>query len=154
METPKAYISFDYEKYSNEQAQFLDLLKKSNIELVIDSYTCKPTLPENQWNNVVSDKINYVNMLIVLISSTSAQLKSTQKEIQAAQYQNIPVFGVYIAGANNTTALPTGIPRERVVNLVAADISSKIKKAMTEGKNEMLTDKASGGGTAGLEFGG
>jgi hypothetical protein len=153
METPKAYISFDYEKNSNEQTQFLDLLKKSNIQLVIDSCTSKPTLPENQWNNVVSDKINYVNTLIVLISNTSAQLNSTKNEIQAAQYQNIPVFGIYVGGANNSTALPTGIPRDRIITLSANDIKSWIQRVRREGKNELLWGNA-GMAQKAQEFGG
>ncbi len=141
METPKAYISFDYEKNSNGQTQFVDLLKQSNIDVIIDGFTSKPAYPDNQWQNVISDKINYCNMLIVLVSKTTTQQKWVQKEVNAAVSQAVPVFGVYVGGADSTTALPLNLPRERVVNLNATDIASYIKKAMTEGKNEMVSDK-------------
>jgi|SRR3954462_7579199 hypothetical protein len=144
METPKAFISFDYEKNSNENLQFLELLKKSNISLVIDSCSRKPTLPENQWQNVVSDKINYCNMLIVLAGKTTASVKGVLQEIEAARLQNIPVFGIYVGGADNTTALPIGLKRERTVNLEGYEIADEIKQAMKEGKNELLLDKTSG----------
>ncbi|HRG39516.1 MAG TPA: TIR domain-containing protein [Bacteroidia bacterium] len=141
METPKVYISFDYEKNSNGQTQFVDLLKQSNIDVIIDGFTSKPAYPDNQWQNVISDKINYCNMLIVLVSKTTTQQKWVQKEVNAAVSQAVPVFGVYVGGADSTTALPLNLPRERVVNLNATDIASYIKKAMTEGKNEMVSDK-------------
>ena len=80
-------------------------------------------------------------MLIVLVSKTTTQQKWVQKEVNAAVSQAVPVFGVYVGGADSTTALPLNLPRERVVNLNATDIASYIKKAMTEGKNEMVSDK-------------
>jgi len=141
METPKAYISFDYEKNSNEKTQFVDLLKQSNIDLTIDGFTSKPAYPDNQWENVISDKINYCNVLIVLVSKTTTQQKWVQKEVNAAVSQAVPVFGVYVGGADSSTALPMNLPRERVVNLNANDIVNQINKAMKEGKNESVLDK-------------
>ena len=154
METPKAYISFNYEKNSNEKTQFLDLLKKSNINLIIDGFTSAPTYPDNQWQNVISDKINYCNMLIVLVSKSTTEQKWVQKEVNAALSQAVPVFGVYVDGADNTTTLPQGLGRERVVNLNASEISNQIKKVMSEGKNESLLDyKKVGSQAAGQAMG-
>ena len=141
METPKAYFSFDYEKNSNEKTKFVDLLKQSNIDVTIDGFTSKPAYADNQWENVISDKINYCNVLIVLVSKTTTQQKWVQKEVNAAVSQAVPVFGVYVGGADSSTALPLNLPRERVVNLSASEISNRIKKAMNEGKNASLVDK-------------
>jgi len=154
METPKAFISFDYETNSNEKAQFLDVLKNANIQLVIDGCSSKPTLPDNQWNNVVSDKINYCNMLVVLVGKTTANIKGVANEIKAAREQGVPVFGVFIHGASSATALPQGLDSTRIVKPEGADIAAQIKKVMKEGKNELLVDKASGaqGDGAGVGF--
>lgn len=138
METPKAFISFDYETNSNEKTQFLDVLKQSNIELVIDGFSSKPTLPENQWNNVVSDKINYCNAVIVLVGKTTAQVKGVLNEIKAARLQDVPVFGVFVHGGSSATDLPQGLDSARIVKLDGSDISSQLKKVMKEGKNALL----------------
>lgn len=93
-------------------------------------------------------------MLIVLVSKSATQQKWVPKEVNAAISQNVPVFGVYVGGADSTTVLPLGLDRGRVVNLSGSDIADQITKVMKEGKNELLVDKPVDSHGAGQEMGG
>jgi hypothetical protein len=48
----------------------------------------------------------------------------------------VPVFGVYVGGANNTTSLPTGLQRNRTINWEWKAIADEIDQVMKEGKNK------------------
>lgn len=138
METPTVYLSFDFENNSSEKSQFVDQSANSSVPFIVQYESSEPTLPPVQWDDVTADRINYSNMLIILVSPTTAAAKNVAREISSARSQNIPIFGVYIAGANNTTDLPKWLERNRVVNLDWTSIAAKVEQMMKEGKNELL----------------
>ena len=138
METPKAYLSFDFENDSSEKSQFVDGSKKSKIPFIVEYESMEPTLPPIQWSDVTGDKITNVNMLIVLVGKKTAQATGVVKEIRLAAGHNIPVFGVYLKGADPKTELPDGLPPNRVVSLDWGAIEAKIEQVMKEGKNQLL----------------
>jgi hypothetical protein len=57
------------------------------------------------------------------------------KEILFAFNQNVPVFGVYVDGANSSNMLPTGLQRNRTIVWDWKTIASAITQVMNEGKN-------------------
>ena len=75
-------------------------------------------------------------MLIVLSGQTMASATGVSKEITMAKDQDVPVFGVYVDGANTTSNLPTGLPRNRTIAWDWEKIANAIDQVMGEGKNK------------------
>lgn len=74
-------------------------------------------------------------MLIVLVGKTMASATGVAKEIAMAKEQNVPVFGIYVDGANSSSNLPTGLQRNKTIPWEWEKIASEITQVMTEGKN-------------------
>ena len=64
-----------------------------------------------------------------------ASANGVTKEISMAKSQNIPVFGIYIGGANTASILPRGLPRSKTIAWDWKRVASMIDLAMTEGTN-------------------
>ena len=75
-------------------------------------------------------------MLIVLVGKTMASATGVAKEIKMAKEQNVPVFGVYVAGADATSNLPDGLARNRTIKWDWNNIAAAVKQMMGEGKNK------------------
>ena len=75
-------------------------------------------------------------MLIVLSGKTMASATGVSKEITMAKGQNVPVFGVYVDGANTSSNLPTGLTRNRTISWNWDNIANAVKQMMGEGKNK------------------
>lgn len=58
------------------------------------------------------------------------------KEIAFAKRNNVPVFGVYVDGANSNSTLPIGLQRNRTISWHWDSISNAIDQVMKEGKNK------------------
>lgn len=75
-------------------------------------------------------------MLIVLVGKTMASATGVAKELTMANDQNVPVFGVYVDGANSTSTLPSGLARNRTIQWDWDKIAAAITQMMGEGKNK------------------
>ncbi len=75
-------------------------------------------------------------MLIVLVGKTMASATGVAKEIKMAKDQDVPVFGVYVDGANSSSNLPDGLQRNRTISWDWEKIASAVDQMMTEGKNK------------------
>ena len=75
-------------------------------------------------------------MVIVLVGKTIVSATGVAKEIAMAKDNNVPVFGVYVDGANTTSNLPAGLARGRVISWSWDDIASAIDQMMGEKKNK------------------
>ena len=75
-------------------------------------------------------------MLIVLSGRTMASATGVSKEIAMAKDQNVPVFGVYVDGANTTSNLPGGLQRNRTITWDWNQIAAAVNQMMNEGKNK------------------
>jgi hypothetical protein len=139
METPKAFVSFDYENDGNEKSRFANESTNSSIQFTIEYFSSKPTYPQPQWDDITADQINSCNMLIVLVGNNTSTNKGVIKEIASADSQNIPIFGVYVSGAGPSTALPPRLQRSRTLNWDWSAISAMIEQVMKEGKNALLS---------------
>ena len=92
-------------------------------------------MPQSQWEAIVSQKINKCNMVIVLVGKFMASATGVVKEIKMANDQNVPVFGIYVGGANTTSNLPTGLPRNRTIKWDWDETADAIDRVLGEGKN-------------------
>ena len=135
MAYPRAFISFDFDNNSTEKTLFAGQAKNSRTPFHIEDWSSKDSLPQWQWEALIESKINKSNLLIVLVGKKTYTAKGVEKEISFAIEQNVPVFGVYVDGANYNTNLPTGLQRNRTISWDWERIATAIDQCMTEDKN-------------------
>jgi hypothetical protein len=135
MADPRAFISFDFDHDKNEKELFAGQCKNSRTPFSIQDWSSKSSLPQSQWEAMIEEKIKKCNMLIVLVGKYMASAKGVAKEIKMAKENSVPIFGVYVAGANTQSNLPEGLPRSRVINWDWDKIADQVDKMMGEGKN-------------------
>lgn len=136
MADPRAFISFDFDHSETEKNLFVGQSKNSKTPFSIQDWSAKSSMPQSQWEAIVKDKINKSNMLIVLVGKTMAGATGVAKEIKMAKDQNVPVFGVYVGGADSTSNLPDGLARNRTIKWDWDAIAAAVKQMMSEGKNK------------------
>ncbi len=135
MANPRAFISFDFDHNVAEKNLIIGQSKHSKTPFNIEDWSSKEALPQNQWEKLIKDKINRCHMVIVLVGKHMATATGVAKEIKMAQELNIPIFGVYVGGANSSSIFPTGLSSSRTTRWNWDEIASAIDKAMNEGKN-------------------
>lgn len=136
MADPRALISFDYDHNETEKVLFVGQAKHSKTPFSIQDWSAKSSMPQSQWEAIVKEKIHKCNMLIVLVGKTMASATGVVKEIKMAKDQDVPVFGVYVGGADASSNLPDSLQRNRTIKWVWADIAAAITQMMGEGKNK------------------
>lgn len=136
MADPRAFVSFDFDHNETEKILFIGQSKNSKTPFSIQDWSAKSSMPQSQWETIVKDKINKSNMLIVLVGKTMAGATGVAKEIKMAKDQNVPVFGVYVGGADATSNLPDGLARNRTIKWNWDAIAAAVKQMMSEGKNK------------------
>lgn len=135
MADPRAFISFDFDHNETEKNLFVGQAKNSRTPFSIADWSCKSALPQSQWEAELKAKINRCNMVIVLVGKYMASASGVAKEIKMAHDQDVPVFGVYVGGADTSSNLPAGLPRNRVIAWSWPNIAAAIDQMMGEGKN-------------------
>lgn len=136
MADPRAFISFDFDHDETEKNLFVGQSKNSKTPFSIEDWSSKSSLPQSEWEKLIKGKINKCNMLIVLSGQTMASATGVSKEITMAKDRDVPVFGVYVDGANSSSNLPKGLARNRTISWKWDDIASAIDQMMGEGKNK------------------
>lgn len=136
MADPRAFISFDFDHDETEKNLFVGQSKNSNTPFSIQDWSAKSSMPQSEWEEIVKEKINKCNMVIVLSGKTMASATGVAKEITMAKDQDVPVFGVYVDGADKTSNLPKGLQRNRTIAWKWVNIANAIDQMMTEGKNK------------------
>jgi len=136
MADPRAFISFDYDHNLTEKHLFAGQAKHSKTPFNIEDWSSKTTLPQSQWEALIEAKINKCNMLIVLVGRFMASAFGVAKEIAFAKKNDIPVFGVYVDGANSSSNIPNGLQRNRTISWDWDNIASAVDQMMKEGKNK------------------
>jgi hypothetical protein len=135
MADPRAFISFDFDHNETEKNLFVGQSKNSKTPFSIQDWSAKSSMPQSKWEAIVKDKINKCNMLIVLVGKTMANATGVAKEIAMAKEQDVPVFGVYVDGANSSSNIPDGLQRNRTIAWDWEKIAAAIDQMMGEGKN-------------------
>jgi len=136
MADPRAFISFDFDHNETEKILFVGQSKNSKTPFSIQDWSAKSSMPQSQWEAIVKDKINKANMLIVLVGKTMTSATGAVKEIKMAKDQSVPVFGVYVGGADTSSNLPEGLQRNRTIAWDWEMIANAIGQMMGEGKNK------------------
>ena len=135
MADPRAFISFDFDHNETEKKLFVGQSKNSKTPFSIQDWSAKSSMPQSEWEDIVEKKIKSCNMVIVLVGKYMASSIGVKKEIKMAKNNNVPVYGVYVGGANSSSNLPDGLARSRVVSWKWENISNKIDEMMKQGKN-------------------
>lgn len=136
MSDPRAFISFDFDHNESEKNLFIGQSKNSKTPFSIQDWSAKSSMPQNQWEKIVEEKIKKCNMVIVLVGKFMASSIGVKKEVKMAKENNVPVFGVYVGNANTTSNLPEGLSRSRVIKWEWEKISDMIDQMMNQGKNK------------------
>ena len=135
MADPRAFISFDFDNNSGEKNYFVGQARNFRTPFNIEDWSSKVALPQREWEVLIKGKINKCNMLIVLVGKKTYTATGVEKEIAFAKSQNVPVFGVYVDDADDKTALPTGLQRNRTIKWKWDPIADMIDQCMKEEKN-------------------
>lgn len=136
MADPRAFISFDFDNNKNEKELLAGQTKNSRTPFNIEDWSSKETLPQKEWEKLIETKVSKCNMLIVIVGKKAYTAKGVVKEIAFAKKNNVPIFGVYVDGANDQTTLPDGLARNRTVAWNWDKISDMVDLCMKEGKNK------------------
>jgi len=136
MANPRAFISFDFDNNEGQKKYFVGQSINSKTPFNIEDWSSKSSLPQSQWEKLIHEKINKCNMLIILVGKSMSSASGVAKEIAFAKEHNVPVFGVYVDGANTTSNLPSGLARNRTIDWDWKKISDAIDQVMKEGKNK------------------
>lgn len=137
MAEPRAFISFDFDHNETEKHLFVGQSRNSKTPFSIEDWSSKTSLPQNQWETIIDSKINKCNILIVLVGKYMASASGVEKEIRFAKKNNVPIFGVYVGGADSNSNLPDGLARSRTIPWNWDNIGNEIKQLMNEGKNAL-----------------
>src|SRR3990172_3075998 len=114
MADPRAFISFDFDHNETEKTLFVGQAKNSKTPFSIQDWSAKSSMPQSQWEALIKEKTGKCNMLIVLVGKTMDSASGVAKEIKMAKDQSVPVFGVYVGGADSSSILPEGLLRSDV----------------------------------------
>ncbi len=136
MANPRAFLSFDFDNNKTEKDLFVGQSYNSRTPFNIEDWSSKTHLPQREWEELIKSKINKCNLLIVLVGKNTSWAQGVGKEILFAKENDVPVFGVYVDGANNSTTLPDGLKRYRTIEWEWDEISNWIDLCMKEGKNK------------------
>lgn len=136
MANPRAFISFDFDNNEGQKKYFIGQAINSRTPFNIEDWSSKTHLPQQEWEKLISEKINKCNILIVLVGRSMSSATGVKKEIAFAKAQNVPVFGIYVDGANINSTLPEGLQRNRTISWSWDSIANAIDQCMKEGKNK------------------
>lgn len=136
MADPRAFISFDFDHNEGQRKYFVGQSVNSRTPFNIQDWSSKEELENAKWQEIIAAKVNRCHLMIVLVGKSMSTAKGVEKEISMAIEKNVPVFGVYVDGANSSSDLPKGLSRNRVVPWEWDKIASSIETCMKEGKNK------------------
>jgi hypothetical protein len=136
MADPRAFVSFDFDHDETSRNLFAGQAKKdSPTPFTVQDWSSRSELPQATWEEEMKKRIAATNICIVLVGRYMSSATGVAAEISMAKEKDVPVFGVYVDGANSETTLPSGLARNRTVEWKWDKIGAMVDLAMTEGKN-------------------
>ena len=136
MADPRAFISFDFDNNEESRRLFAGQGKeKSPTPFVVQDWSSKSALEEDEWEEKIAAKIAACNMVIVLVGRSMGSAYGVSAEIAMAKDKDVPVFGVYVDKADSSSTLPSGLARNRVITWTWDGVAKAIDQMMGEGKN-------------------
>ena len=141
MADPRAFISFDFDHNLASKNLFVGQIKNSRTPFSAEDWSVSEPLPPAEWEKKLKEKINRCHLMIVLVGKSMGTATGVVKEIRFAKDQDVPLFGVYVDGANTSSTLPTGLARSRTIAWDWDKIATAVDQMMGEGKNAEDEDK-------------
>lgn len=136
MADPRAFLSFDFDHNETSRNLFAGQCKTdSPTPFTAQDWSSRSALPQVSWKEEIKRRIGATNMCVVLVGRSMGTATGVADEIAMAREKDVPVFGVYVDGANSLSTLPTGLSRTRTVVWDWKKIAYWVDTAMTEGKN-------------------
>lgn len=136
MANPRAFISFDFDHNEGQKKYFIGQAINSKTPFNIEDWSSKEALPEKKWEELLDAKIKKCNMLIVLVGRRMSTATGVAKEIAFAKKHDVPIFGVYVDDANESSTLPSGLQRNRTIAWTWEKIAIAVNQMKKEGKNK------------------
>lgn len=136
MADPRAFISFDFDHNEEEKKLFIGQTKNSRTPFNVEDWSSKSSLPQSEWEEIIQEKIKKCHLMIVLVGKYMASASGVKKEISFAKSNEVPVFGIYVGGADKNSTLPDGLQRNRTIAWEWEAIAGAINQVMSEGKNK------------------
>lgn len=136
MGNPRAFISFDFDNNEPSKKYFVGQSINSKTPFSISDWSAKTSMPQKEWEKLVEAKMKKTNMCIVLVGKSMKSATGVDLEIAMAKKNNVPVFGVYVDGANSSSTLPVGLPRIKTIPWTWVGVATMIDWAKSEGKNK------------------
>ena len=128
MADSRAFIGFDFDHNETEKMLFVGQAKNSKTPFSIQDWSAKSSMPQSQWEALIREKVGKCNMLIVLVGKAMTSASGVEREIKMAKDQNVPTFGVYVGGADLSSNLPEGLPRNRTISWNWDGIAAAVKQ--------------------------
>lgn len=135
MADPRAFVSFDYDNNLSDKNLFVGQIKNSRTPFFAQDWSSKEPLPQSTWEKQLKEKIGKCHLMIVLVGRSMSSATGVRKEIDFANAQDVPFFGIYVDGAGRHDSLPTGLARNRTISWDWDNVASAVGQMMTEGKN-------------------
>jgi hypothetical protein len=136
MADPRAFVSFDFDNNVTQKNLFAGQARSdSPTPFTVQDWSSKSSLPQASWEAQIASKIASTNMCIVLVGRSISTAGGVAKEVAMANAANVPVFGVYVDGADVTSNLPAGLQRNRTMAWDWKLIATAVDQMMGEGKN-------------------
>lgn len=136
MADPRGFVSFDIDHNENAKNLFIGQSKNGRTPFSFEDWSSKEPLPQSQWERIIKEKISKCNFVVVLVGKNMSSATGVVKEIGFANEANVPVFGVYVDGANASSTLPVGLQRNRTIDWDWNAIAAAVNQVMKEGKNK------------------
>lgn len=136
MADPRAFISFDFDHDETSRMLFVGQSRNSKTPFAIQDWSSKTALAQHLWEEAIGNKIGKCNLVVVLVGKTMASATGVAKELVMAKARDVPFFGVYVNGANSTSNLPIGLPRNRTIDWTWDGVAAAVTQMMGEGRNK------------------
>lgn len=133
---PRAFLSFDFDYDEPSRRLFGERsLTDSPTRFVVHACSRKEELGTDRWEDLLSTRLSLCHLMVVLVGLHTGTARGVAMEIDVARANGVPYFGVYVDGADTSTKLPPGLPRNRTIVWNWNAIGTAIDRMMTEGKN-------------------
>ena len=138
MPSPLAFISYDFKLSNNERQSLIAGIGSCSEPFDVDDWSAQRKAPREDWDKLVHGKIWRSDFLIVLVA-TDMDREAVELEILEAKRCNVPFFGIYVGDAKSGTALPSGLPANRVIPNDWDRIALAVRQVAKEGKHHTFT---------------
>ena len=132
------FLSFDIEHDDAERLDFISKIANSARTFSVTQWSSPARSPHSDWDKLDLAKVERCDLVIVLVGKDTAAAVNVDREIGFAKQKNVPYFGVYVGGANESVSLPARLPTNRTIPCDWQRISAAIDQLMSEGKNHVF----------------